>query len=228
MLMQNAASALFIRLFVFRDSDAVGFMAGIVESCTAEPRVEAFEGFVGDAVLEGKGSPVFHGTFDFNGVGSLSGIDMADVEIVCQWIGDDFFEGEDAVDVTFGFFTEKEIVIVLGLLLLHLAGDEGLTAVVGGGCQCPIAKAFVGFAQVGGCCFRGFDEVVAFVYFIGDFEPEFFAGSFHDLPDADGSCRRDNLGFQPALDDSEVFEVVGDAVGFENGFDDSKVAWRFL
>ena len=66
---------------------------------------------------------------------------MADVEIVCQRIGDDFFEGEDAVDVTFGFFTEEEIVIVLGLLLLHLAGDEGLTAVVGGGCQRPIAKA---------------------------------------------------------------------------------------
>lgn len=203
-------------------------MFGVVEFRAAEPRVEAFEGFVSDAVLEGKFGPVLDGGFDFDGVGWLCRVGVLDVEIVLLRVGDDFFQCQNAVNVTFCFFPEQEVVIVLGLLLFHLPGDECLPAIVGCRGKGPAAEAFVCFAEVFCGSFRGFCQVVAFIDFVVDFQSQFFAGCFHDLPDAYGSGGGYDEGFQAAFDDGKVFEVVRDAVGFENGFDNREIAGYFL
>ena len=108
-------------------------------------------------------------------------------------------------------------------LLFKLGGDTSLSGVIGSGDSHPVAifgiRLFEVFAGGNGCFFN----MVAFVYVIVHFQPEFPSGGRHKLPQARCSCRRACNVVQIALDDHQVFEVVGDTVCFQYRFDDGKV-----
>lgn len=81
-------------------------------------------------------------------------------------------------------------------------------------------RLFEIFAGGYGCFFN----VVAFVYVVVHFQSEFPSGGGHKLPQSCCSCRRAGDVVQVTFDYHQVFEVVGDAVGFQYRFYDGEVS----
>ena len=129
-------------------------------------------------------------------------------------------------DVTAGL--ARQVVVNLPEVALPSAAGNGLvdvarTTVVGRYGQRPVVEHTVQVAEVTGRSVRGFDRVAALVDDRVDLKVIDAAGVVHELPQSGGAHTGGCFGIQGALDDGEIFHLVGHPVAVKGFLEQRKV-----
>ena len=144
------------------------------------------------------------------------------IAILARILHDGFY-CYDAEHIARSFAVKPKVVITFRALFLDASLETILSTIISCRGFSPVAEFAVQSTEVFACRLGRGNEVVAHIHLVIYFQSIFRAGAGDKLPEALGFGRRGGVG-QPTLDDTQIFEVVGDSVSFEDGLDNGEIA----